>query len=120
MLAISPPTTYGLDHAPHTPSPLSPRSRNLRALPSIFSVARAEPTACSRAMPSSSSTRPRGQPTPRNLNPNPLLQKGRDARDRRRGLFLKKVREEGEERKWASRGGEDEVSPITSHAVYIA
>ena len=41
---------------------------------------------------------------------NPLIHNRADGRETRRSLFLRKVREESEERRWDARGGEDEVS----------
>jgi hypothetical protein len=47
---------------------------------------------------------------------NPLIHNHGDGRETRRTLFLRKVREESEERRWDARGGEDEVSlmPLTN------
>jgi hypothetical protein len=41
---------------------------------------------------------------------NPLIHNRGDGRETRRKLFLKKVREESEDKRWDARGGEDEVS----------
>jgi hypothetical protein len=41
---------------------------------------------------------------------NPLIHNRGDGRETRRKLFLKKVRDESEERRWDARGGDDEVS----------
>lgn len=46
----------------------------------------------------------------RPTKPNPLLNKGdEEGRETRRKLFLKKVKESSEDRKWRARGGEDEM-----------
>jgi hypothetical protein len=41
---------------------------------------------------------------------NPLIHNRGDGRETRRKLFLRKVREESEEKRWVARGGDDEVS----------
>ena len=46
------------------------------------------------------------------IKQNPLIHNRGDGRETRRGLFLKKVQAKSEERRWAARGGEDEVSLI--------
>ncbi|RFU25327.1 hypothetical protein B7463_g11023, partial [Scytalidium lignicola] len=46
----------------------------------------------------------------RTTKPNPLLQRsGSDGRETRRKLFLKKVRSNSEDKRWAMRGGDDEM-----------
>jgi hypothetical protein len=40
---------------------------------------------------------------------NPLIHDRDDGRETRRKLFLKKVREDSEDRRWAARGGDDEM-----------
>ncbi|KAG4429932.1 hypothetical protein IFR05_014593 [Cadophora sp. M221] len=48
----------------------------------------------------------------RTTKPNPLMSgrgSGDEGRETRRKLFLKRVREGGEEKKWASRGGDEEI-----------
>ncbi|KAI9785729.1 MAG: hypothetical protein M1839_008746 [Geoglossum umbratile] len=45
----------------------------------------------------------------RPVKSNPLLHSMDHDRERRRNLFLKKVREQGEDRKWKARGGEEEI-----------
>ncbi len=63
---------------------------------------------------------PMSSPTPinnRKENPysqrvtrsNPLMHNRGDGRETRRKLFLKKVREDSEDKRWDARGGEDEV-----------
>ncbi|KAH7407737.1 hypothetical protein BKA64DRAFT_429243 [Cadophora sp. MPI-SDFR-AT-0126] len=48
----------------------------------------------------------------RTTKPNPLMSgrgSGDEGRETRRKLFLKKVREESEEKRWAARGGDEEI-----------
>ena len=40
---------------------------------------------------------------------NPLMHGRNDGRETRRKLFLRKVREDSEDKRWANRGGEDEM-----------
>jgi hypothetical protein len=40
---------------------------------------------------------------------NPLIHNRGDGRETRRKLFLKKVKENSEDKRWDARGGEDEV-----------
>jgi hypothetical protein len=101
-------TTY---YAPQVPSPLSssplqssppfPRDGNAPQQPRL----------------------PMSSPTPnkaRKDNPyskrvtfsNPLIHNRNDGRETRRNLFLKKVREDSQDRRWDARGGDDEVRSI--------
>ena len=45
----------------------------------------------------------------RTTKANPLIHNHGDSRETRRKLFLKKVREDSEDRRWAARGGDDEM-----------
>ena len=98
-----------LDHQPRQPSPLSPRHH--------FKVLAHSPDSSPMSsFPPDQQHQPQRHTSPQTPHahrpahkPNPLFQRSRDASERRRGLFLKKVREDGEERRWRARGGEDEV-----------
>lgn len=87
-------------------SPLSPRNSNNCAhsfSDSMTSFGQSL-SSCPQSQPKESSF------SKRTIKPNPLLQRrGDDGRETRRNLFLKKVRESSEDKKWAMRGGEDEM-----------
>jgi hypothetical protein len=48
----------------------------------------------------------------RQVRKNPLLNKGDDGRETRRKLFLRRVREDSEDKRWEMRGGDDEVCAL--------
>ena len=96
MLALPPQASPFRDATPAVAMPSTPRR-------SPLSPPSSSPAASGR----SSKARPH-----RPIRPNALLQRlgsATDARERRRGLFLKRVRQDGEDRRWAARGGDDEI-----------
>src|ERR1700728_3943377 len=93
-----------LSSSPLHSSPLSPRDGNA-------------PQSPRRRFPMSSPTpiknrkeKPYSQRVTRS---NPLIHNRGDGRETRRKLFLKKVREDSEDKRWDARGGEDEVSQMS-------
>jgi hypothetical protein len=104
-------SSYCPEYAPYKPSPLSPRSSN--ALPRVFLL----PSPMS---PPSKTSRAKTPFSKRSIKPNPLLHNTDHDRERRRNLFLKKVREEGQERKWKARGGDEEVRTLESSSGDLA
>ncbi|KAI6713108.1 hypothetical protein B2J93_5311 [Marssonina coronariae] len=129
--------TYGQPHrtSPLSSSPLrnslSPRDTN--ALPRTSDIETFSPTESKQHFPSTStSTYPYTTPSTstkntfisppqtrresayskRKAKPNPLMSgraNGAEGRDTRRKLFLKRVREDSEEKKWKGRGGDEEI-----------
>jgi hypothetical protein len=106
-------------------SPLSPRDVNLPSLTPIFnhdkimsSPTPAGPSKQIATTPANEkfmtppSSRKESAFSKRTTKPNPLLQGKADrseGRETRRKLFLKKVREGAEEKRWRDRGGDDEI-----------
>ncbi|KAF2461482.1 hypothetical protein BDY21DRAFT_87791 [Lineolata rhizophorae] len=86
-------------HQPARPSPLSPRSGNERPLmsPCIFTMASANPdNAIARSRQSKFSKRA--------AKPNPLIHRSSDqVKECRRDLFLKRVQQDREEKRWDMR-----------------
>ncbi|KAI9771303.1 MAG: hypothetical protein M1840_002273 [Geoglossum simile] len=66
--------------------------------------------------PPSKAPRAKTRFSTRTIKSNPLLHSTDHDRERRRNLFLRKVREEGQDRKWKARGGDDEVM----RSIYIS
>ncbi|KAH9223572.1 hypothetical protein DL95DRAFT_440520 [Leptodontidium sp. 2 PMI_412] len=120
----------------NTPSPLSPRDTNVQtraqeqqdAIMSSPSKPSTSPFQFSNSIFTSTNTTPESaskntliSPPPskresayskRTTKPNPLMSgrgSGDEGRETRRKLFLKRVREGSEEKKWASRGGDEEI-----------
>ncbi|KAI9843268.1 MAG: hypothetical protein M1838_002707 [Thelocarpon superellum] len=48
----------------------------------------------------------------RPIQANPLLQRTKDTREQRRNLFLKKIRDSGEERRWQARGPDEVMRTV--------
>ncbi|KAL3424444.1 hypothetical protein PVAG01_03725 [Phlyctema vagabunda] len=117
---------YQYEYAPHTSSPLcpsslSPRSSNATTPPQAFIMSSPIPSYKSQ---SSSNAQPYTQTQPSQTQPahpksspyskrvtktNPLLHNRGDGRETRRKLFLRKVREDSEDKRWRARGGDDEM-----------
>ncbi|KAI9729907.1 MAG: hypothetical protein M1818_008347 [Claussenomyces sp. TS43310] len=97
------------DHIPQVSSPLS--SSPLRGSSSPLSPR--DVNIPSRLMSMSSPTRPSksGEESraKRPIKKNPLIHRSDDARETRRSLFLRKVREDSEDKRWQARGGDDEM-----------
>jgi hypothetical protein len=93
----------------YSPPPLSPRDTNI----SVF------PQQHKQQLPRDTQSSPIAQPSPtrklfkfatRTPRPNPVVQKREEARESRRKLFLKNVRDRGDDKAWERRGGDQEVS----------
>lgn len=76
-----------------------------------------------RQPPRDTQSSPIAQPSPtrklfkfatRTPRPNPVIQKREEARESRRKLFLKNVRERADDKAWERRGGDQEVCPCCS------
>jgi len=95
MFAVSP-QPYTFSYTPQKSSPLSPCNPNARQRSFPLSPPMS---------PSPSQKQNTPSLTRRTVKPNPLLLQQKDCgRARRRDLFLRKVRQDGEERKWEARG----------------
>ncbi|KAI9680603.1 MAG: hypothetical protein M1817_004043 [Caeruleum heppii] len=99
MLALPPRGLESRDHRPPKPSPLSPSHPNVK--PGFLLLPPMEP-----AEPSE---RRDGKYQRQPVKANPLLRADKDGKERRRNLFLKKVRQGGEDRRWEARGGDEEL-----------
>jgi len=97
----TPQVSSPLSSSPLRSSPLSPRDGNALQPPR-------------RQFPMSSPTpaknRKESPYSQRVTRSNPLIHNRGDGRETRRKLFLKKVRENSEDKRWEARGGDDEVS----------
>src|SRR5690349_21582989 len=116
MFSTLPPLSHNAFHslhcAPVTPSPLSSsplRSSPLRSSPD---------SGVNFGMPSPSRVRTKqtrqcndGAYSARQTKKNPLIHKngGDNGRETRRNLFLRRVRQDSEDKRWERRGGDDEV-----------
>ena len=89
MFSISP-HPHMLEHASMKPSPLTPRVPN--ACP------RLSPQMIPFTKPTEKATCPKQRPVP-----HPMLQRRNDQQDQRRRVFLTKVKQNGDERRWDSR-----------------
>lgn len=104
MLVWTPQTSHA--YSPSRPSPLAPRHPNAaRSRPALapttpFTFAMNTPS-----KPSSPAANPSTHQPQRAYKPNGLVQRssGDAGRDRRRNLFLKKVANDRDERRWAGR-----------------
>lgn len=96
----------GTNYAPQVSSPLS--SSPLRSSP----LSPRDGNVPTRRFPMSSPT-PTGKQqsefSKRKVKSNPLIHNRNGGREARRNLFLRKVRESSEDRRWEARGGDDEV-----------
>src|SRR5277367_2263177 len=97
----APQVSSPLSSSPFRSSPLSPRDGNALQPPRRrFPMSSPTPTRNHKENPYSQ----------RVTRSNPLIHNRGDGRETRRKLFLKKVREDSEDKRWDARGGEDEVS----------
>ncbi|KAH0565935.1 hypothetical protein GP486_000656 [Trichoglossum hirsutum] len=99
MFSVQP--SYRAEYAPFKPSPLSPKNSNAR--PHVFPLS--PPLS-----PPSRTSRVKLPFSKRPIKSNPLLHSTEHGRERQRNLFLKKVREEGADRQWKARGGDEEIT----------
>lgn len=80
------------DHLPRRPSPLSPRSANARPrFPAPF-------------MSAPSDAKPDAPFSRRPVRANPAMQSRDAAKEKRRDMFLKRVQQDREDRRWEVRG----------------
>ncbi len=99
--SYAPQVSSPLSSSPLRPSPLSLRDGNTPH--PVFQM----------SSPSSGKSRKDDPYSKRITRVNPLIHNRSDGRETRRKLFLKKVRDESEEKRWNARGGDDEVRVIT-------
>jgi hypothetical protein len=86
-------------------SPLSPRDGNIPST-RIFNMSMSLPSSAS----DKSEDRKKRKPfSSRVTRVNPLIHNRDDGRETRRNLFLRRVRDGSEEKRWEARGGDDEV-----------
>ena len=110
----STPATRDID-GPRVTSPRAPFNAMMSPSPTPASKCAARPTfqpATSTSSPPSLSTDSRSSAySKRPTKPNPLLhgKNAGDGRETRRKLFLKRVREDQEDKRWKARGGDDEM-----------
>jgi hypothetical protein len=97
----APQVSSPLSSSPLRSLPLSPRDRN-----ALQSPRRRFPM----SSPTFAKNRKENPYSQRVTRSNPLIHNRGDGRETRRKLFLKKVREDSEDKRWEARGGDDEVS----------
>jgi hypothetical protein len=112
-------------------SPPAPTSPPTQATFSFFpQQSRHEQQQNQHQIPRDTQSSPIAQPSPtrklfkfatRTPRPNPVVQKREEARESRRKLFLKNVRERTDDKAWERRGGDQEVrsSPRVPGAIYL-